>query len=163
MSVTVTFTSYLKAVETLVTNVPAASASGNTITHDQFGTLKTLNASSTPPVSKMAAFQQALTAGAATIDLTSLTGTNGASVDGTGLRVQAIKFRNPAANDPMTIVEGAANSYDGVGADFSLVLAGGAEALLFLNDAGTDISGTNKTLDISGTAVEELDVEIIMG
>ena len=114
MSVTLTLTSNITAVETLETNVPAAAATKRRVTHDQFNTTSELNAASTPPVTKVAALQAALTAGAATVDLTSLTGTNGATVDGTGLRVQAMKLRNPSTNaNAITVVEGASNGYDG--------------------------------------------------
>ena len=77
---------------------PAASTTKRRVTHDQFNTTLELSAASTPPVTKVAALQAALVAGAATIDLENLTGTNGAAVVGTGLRVQAMKVRNPSTN-----------------------------------------------------------------
>ena len=164
MSVALTYTANLTAVETLEDNVPAAAATKRRVTHDQFDTTSQLNAATTPPVTKVAAFQQALTAGAATVDLTSLTGTNGASVDGTGLRVQAMKLRNPSTNSGnITVAQGAANGYDGFGASFSLTLAPGAEMMILTDDAGTDIGATNSDLDLSGTGTEALDMEIVLG
>jgi len=149
--------------ETLETGVPAASANKRIVTHDLFNTAKTLNVDSTPPVTKVANFEQALTVGAATIDLTSLAGTNGASIDGTGLRVQMLKLRNKDANNPVTIEEGASNGYDGFGSGFSVTIAEEGEVTLLTNDAGTDIGATNKTLDLSGTGSEEVEVSIVMG
>ena len=164
MSVALTLTSNITAVETLETNVPAASTANKKITHDQFNSVQSLTAATTPPVTKVAAFQQALTAGAATIDLENLTGTNGATVVGTGLRAQAMKVRNPSTNaNEITIAEGAANGYDGFGSGFSATLEPGAEATFFTNDGGTDISATNSDLDISGTSTQALDVEIVLG
>ena len=164
MSVALTYTANLTAVETLEANVPAASTTKRRVTHDQFNTTSELSAATTPPVTKVAAFQQALTAGAATVDLTSLTGTNGASVDGTGLRVQAMKLRNPSTNaNAITVVEGASNGYDGFGSTFDVTLEPGAEMVILTKDGGADISGTNKTLDLSGTASQALDMEIVLG
>jgi len=164
MSVALTYTANLTAVETLEDNVPAAAATKRRVTHDQFNTTSELNAASTPPVTKVAALQAALTAGAATVDLENLTGTNGAAVVGTGLRVQAMKVRNPSANaNAITIAEGAANGYDGFGSGFSVTLEPGAEATFFTNDGGADISPTNSDLDLSGTSTQALDMEIVLG
>ena len=163
MAVTFQYDSGVTVEETLASSVPAQS-SGSKIIHNGYNTSAVLNASSTPPATKAVAIEQALTAGAATVDLTSLTGTNGASVDGTGLKVQCIKLRNKATNsNPMTIVKGAATGYDGFGAAFSVTLAVGAEVTVYANDNGSDISGTNKHLDLSGTLVEVAELVIVMG
>ena len=91
MAVTATYDAKCSVTETLATNVPAAQGSNANVTHTGFNTSATLTSSSSPAASKVAAFQQSLSTGTATVDLTSLTGTNGASVDGTGLMVQIIK------------------------------------------------------------------------
>ena len=165
MSVTLSYTSNLTATEVLESNVPAVANTANKeVKHTGFNKAVTLNASSTPPATKVAAFEQALTAGAASIDLTSLTGTNGVTIDGTGLKVQAIKLINKAANSAaMTISIGASNGYDGWGANFEVDVAPGAEVVLFTNDAGSDIGATNKTLDIAGSGTETAQIIIIMG
>lgn len=161
-SVTLLYESGVTAEETLETGVPAQST-GSKIIHNQFNTSTTLNASSTPPVTKVAAIEQDLGAGTATVDLTALTATNGATVDGTGLRVQALKFRNQAGNAVMSIAMGAANGYDGFGAAFKVTLAGGAEVTILSNDNGSDIAAGVKNLDLAGTGAETAELVIVMG
>jgi hypothetical protein len=164
MSLELTYQATAKAKETLSVNVPAAPAASRLVTHSAWDTAKTLTSSSSPPVTLWAAAQVALAAGAKTVDLTALVGTNNLAVDGTGLRVQIVRLRNPATNaNPISIAKGASNGYDGLGANYKETLAPGAEVLHFLNDAGSDISGTNKNLDLAGTGVQALDVEIALG
>jgi len=142
----------------------AATAAARTLTQSGFDTGKTLTAATTPPVTCGALFDQALTSGTATIDLTALVGANTKTVNGTGLRVQVLRLRNPATNaNPISIAKGASNGYDGLGANFKDTLAPGAEFLRYLNDAGSDIGSGNKTLDLAGTGAQVLEVEIIMG
>ncbi len=118
----------------------------------------------TTGITKAASFAQAMSGGAATIDLTALVGVNGLAVDGTGLRVQWMLVENPATNgNPITISEGASNGYDGFGASFSLTLAPGAYAVVFSADAGSDISGSKKTLDLAGTLTQALNVVLAIG
>ncbi len=98
MSLSVTYDSTVTVEETLTGNAPFATSAKKKVTHDQFDTSTTLNAGSTPPATTFAAFQKALSSGTATIDLTSVTGTNGATVNFTGLKLQLVKIRNPATN-----------------------------------------------------------------
>jgi len=164
MSVAATVTSGLTVVETLGGNRPFAADAKAKVTHDQLNTVAALGAATSPPATAVAAFQAAMTGGAATIDLTDLLGTNDLPVDGTGLRVQAVKVRNPGTNaNPITISKGASNGYNGFGADFSLALTPGAHALLFPNDAGSDIASNNANLDLAGTGSQALDVEVLLG
>jgi len=156
---------------TLIEVLPAAQAPGaateaaRTVTQAGFNAAqRTLKSDSSPPVTCGALFQQALTGGAATIDLTALDGFNDKVVSGTGLRVQLLRVKNPVTNaNPITVAKGASNGYDGFGAGFSVTLQPGAEATLLTNDAGGDIGSGNKTLDLTGTGTQALDVEIIMG
>jgi len=156
---------------TLIEVLPAAQAPGaateaaRTVTQAGFNAAqRVLKSDSSPPVTCGALFQQALTAGAATIDLTALDGFNDKAVNGTGLRVQLLRVKNPATNaNPITVAKGASNGYDGLGAAFSVTLQPGAEATFLTNDAGGDIAAGNKTLDLTGTGSQALDVEIIMG
>ncbi len=115
-------------------------------------------------ITKAAVFAAAMTDGAATIDLTDIDGPNGVAVDGSSLRIKWAKFSNPSTNgNAITVAIGASNGYDGFGAAFSVALAPGAEALIFTNDAGSDIGATKKTLDISGTGAQALSCVFAIG
>lgn len=103
MSVQATVQMVLTVAETLATNVPDVSATNAVVTHNQFNVSTTLTAVTSPAVTKTASFAQALTAGAATIDFTALTGTNGATVTGNGLRIISILMTAPATNSGSTI------------------------------------------------------------
>ena len=111
MSVTVTWSNDVTVAETLTSGVTGAS--NPIIRHNGFNAPKsgeaevaTLTASTTPAATKVAEGNLALTAGAYTIDLTSLTGTNGASVTFNGLTVRNILIRNKGAA-AMTFAKGA--------------------------------------------------------
>ncbi len=164
MSLSVTYKSTVTVAETLTGNAPFASSSKKVVTHDQFDTSATLNSGSTPPVTTFAAFQKALSGGSATIDLTSVLGTNGVTVNFTGLKIQLAKFRNPATNaNNITIVAGASNGYDLNGADFSLTIAPGEEWTYKGLDTSPDVGSGAKTLDLSGTLAQALDVYLVGG
>ncbi len=164
MAVTLEYQTNITVKETLTTNVPDAATNGAIITHSGFNKTSTLTASTTPPVSKHAAFQQALTAGVATIDLTALVGTNGAAVDGTGLKVQAFKFANPSTNaNAITVVFGAATGYLLGGTAWKWTLSPGQEIEGYGNSATPTISALLKNIDLAGTASQALNVEIVMG
>ena len=165
MSVSLAYQTNVTVTEILETNVPAASSNANKeVKHTGFNQSSALTATTTPPVTTVAAFEQALTAGAATIDLQALTGSNGAAVDGTGLKVQAMKFRNKSTNsNTMTLAIGAANGYDAWGTSFAIDVEPGGEVVLYGNDAGSDIGATKSDLDISGTGTETAEVIIVMG
>jgi hypothetical protein len=163
MTVSVNYTSKLETGETLPIATHLTTAA-NAVTAALTTTLVAQGAASSPACTKRGGADFALTAGAGTIDLTALTGTNGVSVDGTGLRVQFAKFLNPATNgNPITVKKGVTNGYDGFGAAFLIILTPGAEAMIRLNDAGSDIGSSNKTIDLVGTLVQPLSYEIVVG
>jgi len=162
MSVSVNYTSKVLTTEILEANMPAAG--DKTVQHNGYDTVATASGSTTPPVSKCAFFEKALVAGAASIDLTAMVGSNGAAVDGSGLRVQFIKFRNKATNgSPMTLSKGASNGYNGLGASFSVAVPPGGEVLVRAQDGGTDIGAANKTFDLSGTGTDVAELAIVLG
>jgi hypothetical protein len=162
MSVAVTYGFTATTVETLATNVPAASSPQ--VTHSGYNTSGTINGTSTVPATQCAYFSKALSSGAATIDLTALTGTNGATVDLTGLKVQIARFKNPAANaNSITVTFGASNPYLLGGSAWKVILAPGQQVMFFGNDAAPDVDSTHKTIDIAGTGSQALEVSIIAG
>lgn len=159
---TVKYNSIVTGHQTLDTGI-SSSSSDRALTHSSINTQATLDASTTPPVTKFIWINQALSAGAKTLDLTSLTGTNGASVTFSGLKVQVAKFKNPTGNAAMTVKFGAANPYNLLGASWTLILLAGQEITLYLNDAAPDVAGGAKDIDIAGTGSEIIEVQLFAG
>lgn len=161
MSVTTSWALTVNTNETLGTDVDAAGAP--VITHNDFSTNGNLSAATTPPATLVAYETVALVAGAATIDLTALTGTNGIAVDGTNLKVQVFKIKNKTGNAAMTFVEGAATGYLLMGSGWKVILLAGQEQQFVGNDATPDITALLKHIDVSGTGTEEFELSVIMG
>lgn len=162
MAVSVTHESKVTVVETLATNVPAAATNGKAVTHTGFNRSHAMNASSTPPATKCSFSQPALSGGAVTINLAALTGTNGATVDLTGLKVQSITIKNNGAN-VMSFTEGASNGYALLGASFLFALQPGQEITLYGNDATPDVAAGDRTIDVTGTGAQSFDLGVVAG
>lgn len=158
MAVSVAYAFNMTVTETLEAGVPGAE--NPRIVHSGYNESGTINSASTPPATKHAQFLQALTAGAATINLAALIGTNGATVDGTGLRLQMIRVKNLGANS-MTFSEGASNGIAAGCLPFT-VPAGGI-VQFYLNDASPDIASGDRTIDIAGTTTQTAEISIVMG
>ena len=160
------YKSTVTVVETLDSgDAPAAATANRIVTHDGYNTALTLHASTTPPITKVAAFSQALTSGTATIDLTSLDGTVG-TVTGAGLKLQVLKLKAPTTNTgTLTATKGGTHGYglDSAGATWTVPLAPGQEFLFYGDDDPPDISSTVKNIDLSGTGTESLEVMIVVG
>ncbi|MCP4640736.1 MAG: hypothetical protein GY851_09900, partial [bacterium] len=95
MAVTAHFTGNI-VVEESFTDTGIAAAN-NSITTSLTKVAK-VDADTPVPATKTARWTTTLTAGAATIDLTSLTGANGASVTATGLKLQMLGIKPGSAN-----------------------------------------------------------------
>lgn len=164
MAITVTFQSLTTVAEEIANNADSLASNAKTVTHSAFNTAATLNAGSTPPATLNAQFVQALSNGAATIDLTTLTGTNGKVVSGSGLKVQVLKLKAKGTNaNVITAAKGASNGYELAGAAWSVALMPGQEVTFFGNDATPDIAAGAKTIDLAGTGTQSLEVVVIMG
>lgn len=163
MTVAVTYASTMTIEETLDNNVDSIPASTRKVTHTAFNIAASLNAGSSPPAVKTAEFLATLVAGALTIDLRALVGTNGAIVDGNGLKVQVVRIKNLGAN-PMTFKVGAANGHTGViPATPGVVVQPGGHVVLYSNDNGDDVDATHKTWDVTGTGAQQAQVSILLG
>ncbi len=148
--------------QTLDTGLTATD-SDRTLTWDSINRAKTLNADSTPVVTKFVRIDKALGAGTGTIDLTSMTGANGETVDFSGLKVQVAKFRNKSGNAAITVKFGAANPYNLLGASWTLILADDSEITIYTPEGAPDVAGGAKDIDLSGTGIEELEVQLFAG
>lgn len=162
-AMSLTYKSWVKGVETLG-STPAALDASAKVTHTEFDTEVALTGTTTVPVSKCAYFEQALTAGAATVDLTALVGSNAGAENMTGLKVQAAKFIAPATNTgPITVAVGASNGYNLLGANTEFAVSPGQEVTILGNDATPDVGASAKTLDLTGTGTEKLQIAIVAG
>lgn len=161
MPVSVEYVSKLTVTEYLT---DALLEENSSVVHNGLDKEETLNAISAVPVTQNATFEKAMTSGAATIDLRALVGTNAGAVDGNGLKVNAIKLVNKSTNaNAITIVGGASSGYLLFGTAGSIVLSPGDEILCRFKDSRPDIDSTHKTIDISGTGSQVLQVEVVMG
>lgn len=161
MSVSVTYAATCTVVETLPNNTGSAPTATRQVTHTEYNESASLNSGSTPPATLVAEWLQALSGGAATVDLTALTGTNGATVDGTGLKPQVIRIKNLGAN-ALTVATGASNGHNSFTAD-GVVIPPSGHAMFFLNDGKEDIDATHKTFDLTGTTTQTSEWTIVLG
>ncbi len=160
-----TYNITVSGIQTLDTGISSGSRD-RTVEHSNINTQKSLtgtSSSSQPAVTKMVWGNQALSGGAATLDLTALTGTNGATVDFTGLKVCVAKFKNPSGNAAMTVKFGAATPYNLGGASWTFILAADSEMTIYSNEGSPDVSGSAKHIDLSGTDSEVLEVQLFAG
>jgi hypothetical protein len=163
MSVAVTYAATCTVAETLGQNTGSAPAAQRLVTHSSYNQAAALNGATTPPATTCAHFLLALTAGAATIDLRNLTGTNGAVVDGNGLKVQVVRIKNLGAN-AMTVKSGAANGHTGFFTPTTgTIIPPGAHIVIYTNDNGDDVDATHKTWDVTGTGTQTAEVTIVLG
>lgn len=152
----------LTTSERLDANTGGLAANAQPVRYSGYDFDKTLNATSSPAATKSAFFLLTLTAGAATINLAALTGTNGATVDGTGLKVRAFRFRPLGANG-MTVVPGASNGIDLFGAASSVTVPTGGCLLQYFANGSPTVASGDRTLDVTGTGTETAEVSIILG
>lgn len=164
-TVQASFVSTLQVTETLDQTLnPAAPDGSRVLTYSNWNTSKLLSGATTPPVTATVNFQQALSTGAATIDLTAVPGANGVSQSLTGLKPRFIKLQNPATNaNNITVAKGASNGYTPSGSAFSVTIVPGGELLMDLGANGLAIGSGAKTLDLTGTGSQALNVQIVAG
>lgn len=163
MSVQAVFKSVITVVETIEGEF--VDPSDATVTVNGMNEEETFTGATSVPVTKQTAFEQALSSGTAIIDLTALTGlTEEETIDGTGLKVQLCKLVNPDTNaNAITIAEGASNGYAMLGASFSLILLPGQSMTLNLDEAAPNIASGDRTIDLTGTGSQVLNVQLVMG
>lgn len=166
MTVSATYNLRLDATETLTVDVDGSSTP--VVIHDKLGVKGTLNATSSPPAAETSQVIYSLVTGAKTIDLTALLSTNGRLINGTGLKVRALRFQNLGAHQ-MTIGKGASSGYDLFGGSVALTVpACGASPAntgmqMVFNDGLIAIDGTHKTIDVGGTGTDQFALSIVLG
>lgn len=145
----------------------AGSNDNGPINHNAFDVLQNLTATGTtgsPAISKGGSFEFTLSGGSLSVDLTNLTGTNGVTVDATGLKLQAMLLRQPAGNAVMTIKKGVTNGYKpGGSSDFSISLTAGEAAAFLFDETSDEVGASLKTLDLAGTGTQKLQAVLLFG
>lgn len=145
-------------------NVPGET----TFTHSLGSPSGTLSATSTPPATETFSDNVALVAGTKTLDLTSLAGPAGATVDFTGKKVQLIALRCPEGNTlPILVQKGDANAYNLLGADNAsaetIEMMPGDDLLIKRHDTLEDVDGTHKDIKFTGNGTETINVGLTAG
>lgn len=162
MAVTITPTINFAAVETLTTGVDGATAPS--VTHNKFNIPSvTHNANSDAPVTMASYRTYSMTAGAFIIDLRVLLGVGDEVQDANGLKLQTIVIRNPTGNNTITVGEGATNGFPLFGASNDVEIPADSELGFHIPEGVTNVSATDKTIDIAGTGTESFDVGITLG
>lgn len=163
-TISVGFISQCAVTETFTGEV---SETDNTLLINGLDENLDLNASSTPPATKNAAYTLTLSGGAGSIDLTALPGlTADETVDMTGLKVQIVKFLTPDTNaNNITITRGASNGYGlgAAGASFTVVLPPDSDLLWRFTDNNPDVASGARIWDVTGTGSQVVHVQVIGG
>lgn len=175
-------------ISQLTTNETVTDGPGETSTvqHAGLNTAQTFNANTTPKGQAIAPFTVTLSSGAATVDLTNAPASSaptqsgnspaGATINGstagagsTATAVQTLKIVAPATNvNAISIAPGASNGYKASNGGFFFITGKGitlqpGDEVMWKGTAPA-ISGTVKTLDLSGTgSSDSLQFEIILG
>lgn len=169
MSATVSTASVTEAVSVqsvLTAGVPDVTVDASKrVTHSGFGSgTRTYTPAGTVPVTKAVSQVVTMTAGAATVDLTSLIGPGGGAESFSGLKLQVMQLYAPESNaNPVTLEVGASNGYEFAGAAFSVTLSPGQRLLFEANDQAPDVSGSAKTFDLTGTGSQVLHMCLLAG
>lgn len=171
MAVSFSYKFQHSVIETLETGVEGASDAD--IEHTGFNVFGTLDATTGVPVTKAVVTKQTLSGGALTIDLTAVTGTNGVTVDFSGLKIQHIFMVNGTAISAGVITgggqavqsvgEGAANGYAIFGAGNAVDVKAGQSIEMHFADSADDVAGADKNIDFTGAGSETFFLVLVGG
>lgn len=157
MSVSAAYVGQLTVTETITTGIADVLSSNNVVIHGGWNKSITITGTVT------ASFVVTLSTGAFTVDLTSLTGTNGASVSLSGLKVLAFLVSVPGTNaNAFTIAKGASNGYQLKGSSWSETFQPGDHMVYYPTNAQT-VGGSAKTIDCSGTGSQTCQIVVVGG
>lgn len=149
-----------------------AGLSASSLTFNAYNTAATLNSGTPVVVTKKANFVLTLSGSSGTIDFTALPDAAGTQTF-SGLKIQAIKIRNPSAN-VMSITKGASNGLGLTtsGTSFTIIIppaytSGGqtypGEWVMLTPEGTPDVSGSVKTWDVTGTSTQTLECTFLAG
>lgn len=153
----------------IVIDINAKEKLTNTVLEDNFIThriniSKMLTSATTPDGELVYSVTQALTAGSATIDLKSISNTEGTTITTEAKKVRAFAAKATSDNaNPLTLTVGASNGYTMLGAGWKVILSASDTFAVYLGDNAPAISDSVKTIDLSGTGSQSVDIVIIFG
>lgn len=153
-------------VTAVLTDPGIGGTSQNAVVYNAFDTIKlALNAASSPAITKFAVENVVLATNAKTIDLTALTGVNGAAVDATGTKLYGYLFQAPIGNGAgIKIAVGASNGYNWDGASSSVTLNPGETRMAIKTGNSSVVGSGAKTIDLTGTgSTDNLNVLLVFG
>lgn len=165
MSVTAELVGSMTVKETLADNVPAANSSKKTITHDAFNWSQSLSSTSTPVATKVAAVTKVLSSGAGALDMTALLGTNGITIDATGLHIRGMQITAPSGNGAnITVAPAESDGYNLFGgAAGAMVFHPGDQLTMFCKSAQA-VASNAKDIDLTGTgSSDSLNILFLLG
>ncbi len=150
------------------TKTPTGSDAGNPSVSFTSGNPEgdAYTASSTIPVTKSSKFTVTLDPTTHTLDLTAIPDDVNGTFDGTGLKVNFLRFHATATNaNTIVVSNGASNPYrlDATTTAWSETLAPDQVAQRELKAAGDVIGSSHKTIDFAGTGVQTVEVHIALG
>lgn len=149
-------------LEAVLGSTKNGPVSGVLAVQQAFNLALSLNASSTPDVTVSHSSVQALSGGALTLDLTSLTDQFGVAQSLSGLIVQAFIIRNLGAND-MTFVAAASNGYSLFQATTpKTIYAGGVDFEYSPAGFGT-VGASAKDITVAGTGTQTFELFLAAG
>lgn len=122
-------------------------------THEITGTSGSLSPTSSPAITKVHSGVHTLTAGAETIDLTSLAGPHASTITFLALKVRLIKIKAASTNThAIVFVDGASNGYNIWGdASGSLTVPPDGVAMLYFANGLDAVASGDRTIDVSST------------
>jgi hypothetical protein len=133
------------------------------VSHDAFNLSESLNASSTPPITKTSYKTWTIGVGGTTdIDLTALPGLEGVIQDCTGLKLQTLIVESNTAVT-VTIGAGPSNGYDLFGSGNSQDLGGLYHGAHRWKDSRDDVSATDRIIRITGTVGDTINIGLCLG
>jgi cytoskeletal protein RodZ len=144
-----------------------ANSADNTILVTNISESGTLTASTTVPATKQTQYTLTMSGGTGSIDLTALPGLNvNETIDGTGLKVQLLKFKVPTSNaNKVTVAKGGSNGY-GLASDgttWTWTGSPGQSQMFYLADLSPDVASGARIIDVTGTGTQTLEVAIVLG
>jgi len=105
-----------------------------------------------------------MSTGAATLDLTALVdATLSSNIDMTGLKLKMLRLKVPSTNaNSVTVAPGASNGYTGWVGSGGVTLSP-KDSFSKVCHGGIAVDGTHKTIDITGTGSQVIDVVMLFG